>query len=103
MVIPGCPHHVTRRASLVSSTERATTVRSKIRFDLMADHAHLVATPKRGDSLAKPTGRTNLHDARHVVYWAPSFIYTVPHLQNPSARIHATARARDCSGVWMGS
>ena len=82
VVVPGCPHHVTQRGNnqqAVFFTEEDRQVylsllgeqaqRFGLRVEgycLMSNHIHLVATPRRRDSLAKAVGRTNLYYTRHI-------------------------------------
>ena len=82
IVIPGCPHHVTQRGNnqqdvfFVDQDRRAylqILQRQSQRFDLevlgwclMTNHVHLVATPRREDSLAKAIGRTDFIYTQYV-------------------------------------
>ena len=82
VVIPGCPHHITQRGNngqdvfftdgdrrfylelLAEQCEKFSTAVEA--YCLMTNHVHLIATPKRADSLAKAVGRTNLYYTRHI-------------------------------------
>ena len=82
VVIPGCPHHVTQRGNnrqdvfftdddrevyLAMLAEQCEKFGLSVEgYCLMTNHVHLVATPRRADSLAKAVGRTNLYYTRHI-------------------------------------
>ena len=82
VVIPDCPHHVTQRGNnrqdvfftdedrevyLAMPAEQCERFGLSVEgYCLMTNHVHLVATPRRADSLAKAVGRTNLYYTRHV-------------------------------------
>ena len=82
VVIEGCPHHITQRGNdrqdvffsdgdrrfylelLAEQCEKFSMAVEA--YCLMTNHFHLIATPKRKDSLAKAVGRTNLYYTRHI-------------------------------------
>ena len=82
VVIPGQPHHVTQRGNnrndvfFVDDDRRVYLELLKERsaqfglevvgYCLMTNHIHLVAIPKRADSLAKAVGRTNLKYTQYI-------------------------------------
>ena len=82
VVIPGCAHHVTQRGNnrqevfFVEDDRRVyleflrdASAKFGLRlggYCLMTNHVHLLATPRREDSLAKALGRTHLLYARHI-------------------------------------
>jgi putative transposase len=75
IVIPGCPHHITQRGNnrqdvfFVDDDRRvylellsAQSARYGLdihAYALMTNHVHLVATPRRKDSLARAVGRAH--------------------------------------------
>ena len=82
VVIPGCPHHVVQRGNnrqdvffvdadreyyleLLQEQSERFGLRVEA-YCLMTNHVHLVATPRKEDSLAKAVGRTNLYYTRFV-------------------------------------
>ena len=75
IVVPGMPHHITQRGNnrqdvffidadrslyltLLKEQSRRFGL-SIIAYCLMSNHVHLVAAPRRADSLAKAVGRTH--------------------------------------------
>jgi putative transposase len=75
IVLPGIPHHVTQRGNnrqdvffVDDDREMYLKILSEqsqrfgitiLGYCLMTNHVHLIAVPKRGDSLAKALGRTH--------------------------------------------
>jgi len=82
VAIPGLPHHVTQRGNNrqdVFFTDADRDVYLELLggqcetfgltldgYCLMANHVHLIATPRGEDSLSKAVGRTNLYYTRHI-------------------------------------
>ena len=82
VVIPGCPHHVTQRGNnrqdvfLADDDRRAylDILREQSRlygldllgYCLMSNHVHLLAVPRREDSLAKAVGRSHWLYAQYL-------------------------------------
>ena len=82
VVIPGCPHHITQRGNnrqdvffvdddrrlylqLLGEYGRRYGL-ELVGYCLMTNHVHLVAIPRREDSLAKAVGRTPLRYTQYV-------------------------------------
>jgi len=84
IVIPAVPHHITQRGNnkqdvFFVDDDRAVFLKLLkqqaekfgMRIDgycLMTNHIHIVATPRKEDSLAKTMGRTNLLYTQYVNY-----------------------------------
>jgi len=82
IVIPGCAHHITQRGNnrqdvfFVDADRRVylellaeQAERFGLRIDgycLMTNHVHLIATPRRAESLAKAVGRTHFRYTQYV-------------------------------------
>ena len=82
LVIPGCSHHITqrgnnrqdaffvdddRRAYLAALREQAEKFGLEVLgWCLMTNHVHLIAVPRREESLAKAVGRTHVAYAQYV-------------------------------------
>jgi putative transposase len=82
IVIPGCPHHVTQRGNnrqdvfFVDDDRRAYLELLRDRCDaagvevlgycLMANHVHLVATPRDDEGLARALGRTHFSYTQYI-------------------------------------
>jgi putative transposase len=82
IVIPGVAHHVTQRGNyrqdVFFTDDDRRVYLSYLResaqlhglavsaYCLMTNHVHLVATPERGESLAKTMGRTHLMYAQYI-------------------------------------
>jgi len=84
IVIPDVPHHITQRGNnkqdvfFVNEDKKAYLgflKKQSARFGLIIDgfclmtnHLHIIATPRKEDSLAKTMGRTNLLYAKYINY-----------------------------------
>jgi len=82
IVIPDIPHHITQRGNnkqdvFFTDDDRIAYLRflkeQAVNFGLiiegyclMTNHIHIIATPKREDSLAKAMGRTNLLYSQYI-------------------------------------
>jgi putative transposase len=82
IVVPDVPHHVTQRGNnqekvFFSDEDRIVYLKilkdqcdrysvAVLGYCLMANHVHLIAVPKRAESLAKAIGRTNWIYANHL-------------------------------------
>lgn len=82
IVVPGLPHHVTQRGNnrqdvFFTNDDRRAYLnllidqcnRHSVRllgYCLMDNHVHLIAVPRRADSLAKAIGRTHWLYTQHV-------------------------------------
>ena len=81
-VVPGCPHHITQRGNnrqdvFFVDDDRQVYLQLLVHhaakfglilhaYCLMTNHIHLIATPRRQDSLAKALGRAHYFYTRYV-------------------------------------